>query len=177
MGRLVTLDVCPNYSTWSIESSAFNTESMFTGKRRTFALYERWKVTLEFNGLNIVDGRKLQSWVAALANRVNYTELTPTPYDEPADAAANGTISGAGAEPTFTGSNVTAGDYAQAGNQLLQIASVSPFIISPSLRLTAVNVPLVFSSPSGRFVLDSDPVLNYSPGEFTNVSVTLVELI
>lgn len=184
--------IIPTRSTWGLKSLTETFTSPLNGTVQTVGRPgARWKVTLEFNGMDLTQGATLEAWLASLDGMAGRCYLYP--HHRPGTGAA-ATVNGAGqlgksinlsCAPNRT---FAAGDFFTVNNELKMVTApatadgsgIVTLTFSPMLRTSPVSSSAVtFTKPQVLMMLAQDEyAVSRIPGpQYDNITVSMIEVI
>jgi hypothetical protein len=191
MSILTFPNIIPTRITWGIRSNTESFTSPLNGSTQTIGRPgSRWRITLEFSGMDLTQGAALDAWLVGMGGMTNRSSIYP--YHRPgsgANASVNGAsqvgtslvINGAGANRTFA-----AGDFFSVNSELKMITAPATadgsgnvtLQFSPMLRASPISgSAVVFTKPTVLMMLEqNESAVSRVPGPlYDNITIALIE--
>lgn len=182
--------VIPTSATWGLKSITETFTSPLNGSTQTVGRPgSRWKVTLDFNNMDLTQGAILDGWLAAMDGMANRTNLYP--HHRPG-TGATATVNGASQSGTTLNINCAAnrvfaaGDFFSVNSELKMLTAPAvangsgqvALQFSPMLRASPISGSnVVFTQPTAQMmVAQNEYAVTRVPGPlYQNISIALIE--
>ncbi|SMP71987.1 hypothetical protein [Noviherbaspirillum suwonense] len=191
MAILTFPSIIPTRATWGLKSITEAFTSPLNGTTQTSGRPgSRWKVTLEFESMNLSQGATLDGWLAGMDGMSNRTNIYP--HHRPG-TGATATVNGASQVGSTLNINCAAnrvfaaGDFFSVNGELKMITASTvangtgqaTLAFSPMLRASPTSGSnVVFTQPTVQMMLAQDEYgVTRVPGPlYENITISMMEV-